>query len=378
MRRGWTAARLWPVALAALSLAPNAISAQIEARPALEGRVLLGDVPLPDAWVLLHQVTEESAGNIDSVRTSREGTFRFSLPTVPDPGGRSEVYFASVRHSGIVYFGPAVDQAVQLDSAYTIQAYDTVAAPEGGAQLPLAARYLILEQEAEGWVVTDLFQIRNDGTRTVVTDSAGATWRHPLPDEATSVQVGGGEIAPEAAAIRDGHVLLSVPLSPGERQLVLRYVLADLDEIRFPFGFDTGEAEVFVREPAPPLEVEGLPALETVEMNPGVNYRRYGGSMPAGAGVTVTELAEESGLPVRGLAVLLALSLAVAGVYAVRRDHSMGPPAPEATYPVDERSQILLAIARLDDALDGEPSEVERRRLQARRSDLLARLRPER
>lgn len=377
MRCPWTAARLWPAVLVGLGLASTAASAQVEVRPELEGRVLLGDAPLFDVWVLLHEVSEDNAGQIDSVRTDREGAFRFSLPTVPDPGGRSEIYFASVRHAGIVYFGPAVDRGVQLDSTYTIQAYDTVAAPEGGAQLPLTARYIILEQEAEGWLVTDLFQIRNDGTRTIVTDSAGATWRHPLPDGASGVRIGAGEVEPEAARVQEGDVLLSMPLSPGERQVVLRYALADLDGVRFPFGFDTDETEVYVREPAPPLEVDGLPALESVEMSPGVDYRRYGGSMPAGAGMTVTELAEASGLPVQGLAVLLALSLAVAGVYAVRRDGSGGPAALATVSPADARPRVLLEIARLDDALEADPSEVERRRLQARRAHLLARLRPE-
>ncbi|HZD03804.1 MAG TPA: hypothetical protein VE173_02770, partial [Longimicrobiales bacterium] len=106
------------------------------------------------ATVVLHRVTVDTAGEIDSVRVDSNGRFRFRLPSVPDPGGRGEIYFASVRHQGILYFGAAIHRAVQLDSLYTIEVYDTAVVPAGGADLPLEVRYVVAEPSENGWQIT--------------------------------------------------------------------------------------------------------------------------------------------------------------------------------------------------------------------------------
>jgi hypothetical protein len=375
---GWRLA--WPL----LALLTGAV--QVEERPELEGRVLLGDEPLPGIQVVLHRVSADSAGELDSIPTDPDGGFRFRLPGVPDPGERGRVYFASVRHQGILYFGAALSRPIQLDSLYTIQAWDTVAAPVEGAVLPVGVRYLILESVPEGWQVTDLFELVVDVGGTLVPSADGVTWRHPLPAGAREVDPFGvamdqGEADLSRPVIEDGFVVVRAPLSPGSRQFVMRYHVPELDGLAIPFAAGTGEVELLVQEPVPDLTIAGLQAVEAVEMEQGVRYRHYAGSFAAATVVTIQVADPPFRLPLEWTAVVLALVLAGAGLVAVQRrgggeaEAAAAAPAPIAGALRQER---LLEIARLDESLDSDAlSTEERDRLQARRAELVIRLRTE-
>ena len=355
------------------------------ADPVLRGRVEADStMDFQGGTVVLHRVAPGEAGEIDSVGVGPSGEFSLSLPSVPDPGGRSEVYFASLRHQGVLYFGPPIATAAQLDSLYRIQVHDTAAAPAGGAEIPLAVRFLLLDPlpdgEGEGWRVTDLLQVRNEGTRTLVA-SEGPVWRYPLPAGAADVEVGAGDVAPGALEVAGDSVRLSMPLPPGDRQVVLRYRVPELP-LSVPAPGRTGEMEILVREPAPPLEVSPLSALASVEMEPGVTYRRFAANDLEDAVVRLAEGEEPFQLPVRGLMVALGLVLTAAGVWAVLRRPkraepvpSGGPPAGAATTPTasERRQALLLEVARLDEAR--ERGEVEEEAWRRRREDLLARVR---
>ena len=108
---------------------PSSVHGQEEAIPFLTGQVTLADEPLSQGIVVLHQVSEQASGEIDSVRINSDGTFQFRLPHMPDHATRPEIFFASVEYGGLLYFGPAVTEAVQLDSVYRIQAFDTLSVP---------------------------------------------------------------------------------------------------------------------------------------------------------------------------------------------------------------------------------------------------------
>jgi hypothetical protein len=410
----WRAAAAWAAALAvggfavegrgglAPSDAASSGTAQVEVRPELEGRVLLGERPLGGVQVVLHHVSADSAGELDSVPSGADGAFRFRLPGVPDPGARGRVFFASVRHEGVLYFGPALSRPIQLDSLYVIRAFDTVTAPTVGAELEVAVRYLILEEGAESWQVTDLFEVVVDAGGTLVAQDGGVTWSHPLPDGAResdpfgAPDLEGGEQG--GAQVLDGRAVVRAALSPGTRQFVVRYEVPSLDGLAIPFTAGAGEVELLVREPAPDLAMNGLEPIEAVEMEPGVVYRRYAGSFPANAVVSIEVADPPLQLPLEWLAVLLALLLSVAGVYAVRRGQGGGssaagatpvaaagraalglaPPAPadDLDGPAQVRRLQMLEVAGLDEALESDslPRD-ERARLEARRRELVARLR---
>lgn len=355
---------------------------QVEAQPELQGRVNRSGEAFPGAEVVLHRVSVSVAGEIDTVRADPQGLFRFALPSVPREDQEGDIYFASVRHEGILYFGRAVSQAVQLDSVYTIETYDTLTAPPAGAPIPVAVRYVIAEQSPTGWQVTDLFELSNEGDRTfVAAPGGGITWSHALPPGARDAAVGGGDVSPDAASVLDGRLELTGPIPPGQRQFVLRYELSALDGLEVPLSAGTGTVEFLVREPAPLLDIEGLPGIETVEMQPGVTFRRYAGDAPASGVLRLRAGEPPRELPVKQVSVVLALLLAAAGVFAVYRagDRSPTPvvgPVPGGAAPSGEARQLaLLEVARIDLRM-GDPSlaDDERAALAARRAELVAQL----
>ena len=369
--------------LAAAAFLAAAPGAQEPARPRLEGRVVTGDAPVPSAAVVLHRVTPEAGGEIDTVFSSAEGSFAFDLPTVPDPGGRGEVYFASVEHLGVMYFGPAIHRPVQLDSAYVIEVHDTAVAPAGGAPLPLQMRYVVLEPLGEAWQVTDLFQVQNEGDRTLVAGE-GAVWSFPLPAAGSDFRMG-GDVPPDAVRFSDGAVHVSVPVPPGPRQFVVRYTIEELRlELALPGAVHA--VELLVTEPAPPVEVEGLRPMEPVELDPGVTYRRFAGTELRDAVVSVRPGRPTTGPPVEWLGVGLGMVLAAAALWALRR---RGPSPRPATAPVpgsagevaspdrrEERRRLVLEVARLDERMEAEGLAAEEREaLAGRRSALLGRIR---
>lgn len=356
-------------ALVACLARPSAGTGQEPAEAILEGRALLADRPLADVQVVLHRVAPDDAGELDSISSGPDGTFRFLLPHVPDPEARSEVYFASVRHLGILYFGPPVTDPVQLDTVYVIQAYDTVSAPGGGAELPVLVRNVFLEQDGDGWSATDLFQISNEGDRTLVAGTGDVTWAYPLPLGASDFQVGQGDLSADQIAFDGDRVRVSSPLPPGERLIVLRYRLDELSTT-IPLPGRTDRAELLIREPAPPLRVTQLSPLATVELEPGSSYRRYLAEGLSGVTVTVALQDPSTGYPVEWLAVVLALVLVAVAIAALKRPSASdgvpgevpGPSPPPGS--TDERRLVLLEIARLDEAhaRDGDLEDYRERR----------------
>ena len=362
-------------------LAAPPVHAQEEARPELRGEVTRGTEILPGVSVILHRVSATQAGEIDTVQADPQGRFQFSLPTVPREDQEGDIYFASVRHDGILYFGTAVSRAIQLDSVYRIRAFDTLVAPPSGVPLPVGVRYLIAEGSPGGHQITDLFEIHHEGDQTyVAAPDGGLTWTHPLPPTSTNHQVGGGDVSGDAAVVTDGVLQLSGPISPGVRTFIMRYEVPSLDGLEVPLASGTRVAELLVREPVPELDVEGLTAVETVEMQPGMRFRRYAADPPTVDRIRVAAGDPPARIPVEWLAVGLGLLLAVAGLYAVGKGGA-GSPSPlpvgggAPLDPADVRNRLLLEIARIDQRLE-EPdlTTEERARLAAERVHKVAQL----
>jgi hypothetical protein len=394
----------------------------------VEGRLLLGEMAADSGTVVLHRVTPEEAGAIDSVRVTSDGGFQLQLPYLPVRGS-GEVFFASHRYQGILYFGPPLALAEQLDSVYEIQAYATRIAPAQGLVLPVSVRNLFVEEGPMGWRVTDLVEIRNDSAVTWIPDpdTPGATvWSYPLPSEAASFRVGEGDLSPGTVTWEDGVVSVRAPVLPGDRLLVFHYEIPTLTT-EFPLPGTTGVLELLVRQPAPPLRVDGLQAAGPMEIERGVNYFRWWGEGLQDQVIRVRP-GEEGGVPVAWVAVGLAFVLALAGGWLILgrsrpsfvgggvggpemgggatseglgapgtvsgasgakggRDRTGGAESPsgpassaqgEGATPFARRRALLLAIARLDEegeqaSTKGESQQARRER-QARREALLAKL----
>lgn len=362
------------------------------ARPRLEGRVVRspGDtVGVLEATVVLHLVTPDTAGEIATTRSGPGGAFAFDLPTVPDPVGRGDVYFASVDHQGILYFGPAIHQAVQLDTPYLIEVHDTIVAPPEGYALPIEIRYVVLQPEEDGWWVTDLFQVENPGETTIVAAEDGVIWSYPLAAGAWSVEVGASDVPSDAIVVKDGVLRVSAPIPPGTRQYMVRYRLEDL-RLDLSLPGRVHQLELLVPEPAPPLSVQGLMANPSVEMQPGVTYRRFSAMDLQDGRVIVLPGLESWAMPMEWMAVILTLILAAGALWAVQRRPAPAaapgspadsppplsrPGAASAPAGVPEaRERLLLEVASVDERLEGALEEEERREITEQRRALMERL----
>lgn len=354
-----------------LTLGPAALHAQVPATAMLEGTAYVGDTTMSNGIVVLHRLSEDTQGELDSLAVAGDGSFAFRLPEVPDPA-RNDVFFASIRHQGVLYFGPAITTAAQLDSVYRIQTYDTLMAPAEGMALPLQSRSVFFEPDSVGWRVTDLFQLRNDESRTIVSREGGRIWSHPLPDEARDVRAGEGELAFDAIQYADGRVVVRAALPPGERLFVVRYRVDD-PGISIPTTGITESMDVLVREPAPPLGVEGLELMDRVELEPGSTYLRFSGTDVPASAVRITETEDSEPPRVEWAAVILAFLLTGAALYILRpstetRTAPAGPPV--------SREALVRQVALLDEEFEaGEGSDEERLEYERQRAELIRRIR---
>ncbi len=354
--------------------------------PILRGQVRVGEGPMSQGQVVLHRVAPDSSGEIDSVRVEPDGSFRFRLPHLPDHGGRSEIFFASVRHRGLLYFGPAITEPIQLDSLYMIQAYDTLSVPPGGAELPLSARNVFLEkEEEEGWTATDVVEVRQTGDRTLYSPRNGVVWSYPLPASARDFQVGQSDLAPESVRFQDGRMEVLAPIPPGERVFLVRYRIPS-DDFVLPLPGRTDVVEVLVREPGPEAEFPPLVRGQPVELEAGNVFRRYVAEDLQNTEIRASLTSGSWQFRGEWLALLLAALLAAAGVLAYRiRQRGAAPvagteaeegearPPPSAS---PSRRDLILAVARLDEEFSrkSHPSRQERVRYETQREKLLARI----
>jgi hypothetical protein len=362
--------------LVALSVCagPARAWAQVEAEPILHGSALLGDTALTRGTVVLHHLTNTTQGEVDSVTVAPDGSFSLRLPNVPDPE-RGDVFFASIRHEGVSYFGSFVTNASQLDSVYAIQTYDTLVAPEQGVDLQIEIRTVFFEAVENRWRVTDVFQLANVGERTVVTREKGAVWRYPLAAGATEFAVGEGDMAPDVIDLEDGDLVLRAPMSPGSRMFVVRYMLDDMfTAIPTPGVVD--QFEVLIREPAPLMEVEGLSFLASVELEAGSTYRRYSGQSVDLASIRLVAIDAPFEPPVQWVAVVLAVLLAGMGLFALEGS-GLSLASGTSVASASSRHGLLVEVAGLDDDFEkqDDPSAAERAVYQRRRAELLRRIR---
>lgn len=358
-----------------LLTSPPGVMGQEEVQPILQGEVRAGDEALPQVMVVLHRVSPDFSGEIDSIQADADGAFRLRLPQLPDHTASSDIYFASVRYRGLLYFGSAITSPAQLDSLYLIQAYDTLSVPEGGAQVPVDQRSVFLDKVETGWQVTDVFQLLQESDRTLFSPDEGVVWSYPLPPGARDFQVGQSEMAPDATRFVDGRMELYSPMAPGERFYLVRYSIPE-DDFTLPLPGVTRRLEVMVREPGPEVAIPPLTPGIPVELEPGNVFRRLEGVNFRDTQIQARVQAPTFELSAAWLAVLLAGVLGGAGVFAYRRrERSEDPEETPEENPMD-RQRLLLAIAELDETfqIEQDPSPETRRDYEARREILLKRL----
>ncbi len=109
---------------------------------AVEGRVrrpgTAAPAPVPGLMVVLHRVGTDRAGPLDSMRSGRDGRYRFRYVRT---GQDDALYFVSATYLGIAYFStPLRDAAVHAGDA-DLLVYDTTA---DASALRVQGRHLVV------------------------------------------------------------------------------------------------------------------------------------------------------------------------------------------------------------------------------------------
>lgn len=173
---------------------------------------------VPGARVVLHRVTVQSPGPVDSAVSDARGAFRFTV--VPDTGA---VYLVSARWDGIQYFGtPLGLRPGGPSGVVTLVVADTSSL----APVRLAARHLIVSPVNADGVrdVVDLMVLENPGSITRVgSDSLHPTWRMLLPHFAVNIHGGNSSFSLQSLVLAGDAIALFAAIPPGSHDVEIDY-----------------------------------------------------------------------------------------------------------------------------------------------------------
>lgn len=316
-----------------------------------------GPVPLAGEWIVLHRVGTDRAAPLDSVRSGRDGHFRFRYTMTGDP---QALYFVSARYSGIAYFSPPLRaDTVRGDDADII----VYATTTDTSTLRMQGRHLVISAAREAdREVAEVFELENSGIRTIVArDSTAPLWSVALPDGARNPSVAPGDVTAAAVVFRGGRAQLYAPISPGVRQLVITYRLPlATTALTVPLERDVSVLEVLLEEPRATVEGAGLQQVAPAPIEDRQFQRYLVQDVSADSVVRVTLPApvsrNSSGLRVLGLAVALVMIGALAAWMLRRRRVSHPAPADAAATAQMHVERLIAELATLDARFEREAS----------------------
>lgn len=268
----------------------SVVACRVEAQDfRVTGRVVRGSTPdstpVAGTWAVLHEITLTGGGPVDSQRTDRRGVYRVTAPQRDTAAS----YLVSVRYAGIAHFGDPVDpRAGPRADVPPIAVFDTSSTEPS---IVLGQRHVIARAaNADGSRrMIELLVLYNQGMVTrIAADSTSPVWQGALPAAAVQFEVGESDVSDRAITRRGDSVVVLAPIPPGERQLLVSYVLpASTRELRIPIDQPVGRLNVMVEDTS---AIVSAPALESagVEHLEGMAFRRYAGErVPAGTPVVV-------------------------------------------------------------------------------------------
>jgi hypothetical protein len=271
----------------ALTVVPVIVSSVTAQTRRVTGRVVR---PAADSmrgvdgtWVVLHRVGAEHAGPIDSARTLRDGGF--SIRYTPSGAGDA-IYFVSATHDGIAYFSPPLDTSRAVEDA-EIAVFDTTSAP-----VPIHVRghhIVVTKSESDGTrEVVEVFELANDSSVTRVAADA-PVWSTSLPDGATDVRVGQGDLSEDAIRSDSGRLRVYAPLAPGIKQLSYAYRMPEgAFPLTRPIEGRGGVLEVLLEEPNATVSAPGLARVEPVTVESRTFNRFLAQEVAAGGVVRIS------------------------------------------------------------------------------------------
>ena len=289
--------------------------------------MLLGardSVPLPGTWAVLHRVTRDAGGPIDSVRTDAGGRYRMRLPRPRAAADSAAVYVVSTWYDSLAYFSLPLN----VLGRPAVRVEDLVVYPTTKRAPPihLARRLVTIGRPAADGTreVLEILELENTGLTTRITDDTLVpTWAGAIPSAAIQFQGGQGDISPEAMKRVGDSVFVLGPIPPGQvKQLSYGYQLpAGGGGIALPIDQPTRDLNLLVEDTtaavaAPKVESLGVQAIEQRRF---AAYRA--GPLAAGDRVTIGlpggAFRPQTLLPY--VIAVLAAAMAGALVWALRR-----------------------------------------------------------
>jgi hypothetical protein len=241
--------------------------------------------PVAGVWVTIHRVGSDTAGPIDSMRTSGDGRFRFRYNRT---GKSDAVYFVSASYDGIAYFSrPLTTTRVAGDDAEVV-VFDTTS-----IHFPLAAkgRHIVISSPAVDGSreVVEAYEIANESDQTLVsTDDAHPSWTAPLPVGVAKIVVGESDISTGAISASGGRVRVTAPFAPGLKQLSFSYTLPQSSfPLHIPIEVPVTVLELLLEEPRAEARGATLKPQQPATVERRIFQRYLGADAPAGASIEV-------------------------------------------------------------------------------------------
>jgi hypothetical protein len=307
-------------------------------------------VPVPGARVVLHRVGQAEQGPVDSVPSGPDGRFRFSLAR-----DTATLYLLSARYQSIEYFTLPLDRAPGRDpESVTLVVHDT----SSRAPVTVSARHLVIPRPGEDGTreVLDLVLLANAGTETrVAPDSLGASWSGLLPTGSEGLELGDSDVSPDAVTRRGDSVIVSAPISPGQKQLAFQYHLpGGRQAIQLPMSGEAVALNVLIEESGATASGPGLAEADTQTIE-GRSFRRWSGDVPANAVIRIALPGGGAGSTpvIAALVAVLALALLVAAWRILPRR----TPVPTPFGGGADADLLLNQIAALDARYQGREAE---------------------
>ncbi len=235
----------------------------------VSGRVLRGGrdtVPLANVWVVLHRVTREQGGPIDSVRSDAHGRYRMLLRNADSAGA----YVVSAWYDSLAYFSLPLN--VLGRPATHVEDIVTFSTTTKGPPIRLARRLGTVAAAREDGTreVLEILELENTGQTTRVTkDTLEPTWAGRVPARVGQFRGGQGDISPDAMQFRHDSVIVLGPIPPGPvKQLSYGYSLpVGTRALVIPIDQPTVELNLLVEDTAaavtaPKLERLGVQEIE--------------------------------------------------------------------------------------------------------------------
>ena len=259
----------------------------------MSGRVLLGgrdSVPLARAQVVLHRVTRDTGGPVDSVRSDASGRYRMLLRRPRTAADSAAVYVVSTMYDSLAYFSLPLN--VLGRPAVRVEDLVVYRTSKNAPPIRLVRRLVTIARPAPDGTrdVLEILELENTGLTTRITDDTLVpTWAGAIPRAAVQFQAGQGDVSPEAMLLRGDSILVLGPIPPGQvKQLSYGYVLpAGGSGFTLPIDQATQDLNLLVEDTTAVVEAPKLESLgvQAIEQRRFAAYRA--GPLAAGDRVTI-------------------------------------------------------------------------------------------